>query len=73
MRTGSGTPAYAGPRPTVLFRVVTAGPPGLLLDLVRWNTAAASSQGAAGALHGERCPADRWLTKPETERQVLGG
>jgi hypothetical protein len=58
--------------PTVLFRVVTAGPPGLLLDLAhRWHRAAASSQRAARAPHGEPCPADRWLTKPDTERQVL--
>jgi hypothetical protein len=45
--------------PTVLFRVVTAGPPGLLLDLVRrWYTVVAASPGAARAVHGERCPAD---------------
>jgi hypothetical protein len=51
---------------------VTAGPPGLLLDLAhRWHRAAASSQRAARAPHGEPCPADRWLTKPDTERQVL--
>jgi hypothetical protein len=47
---------------------VTAGPPGLLLDLVhRWYTVVASSQRATPALHGEPCPADRWRTKPDTD------
>ena len=39
----------------------------------RWYTVVASSHRAARALHGERCPADRWRTKPDTEHQVLGG